>query len=66
MADTRVKIDLIKNKLPDETEEPIVTEVNLSRFPVLAVAISGKVEDRVLSKYSKVIKERIENISRST
>ena len=63
LSDTRVKIDLIKNKLPDETEEPIVTEVNLSRFPVLAVAISGKVEDRVLSKYSKVIKERIENIS---
>ena len=63
LSDTRVKIDLIKNKLPEDTEEPVVTEVNLSRFPVLAIAISGKVEDRILNKFSKIIKERIENIS---
>ena len=54
---------MIKNKLPEDTEEPVVTEVNLSRFPVLAIAISGKVEDRILNKFSKIIKERIENIS---
>ena len=43
LSDTRVKIDLIKNKLPKETEEPRVTEINLSRFlkEFLAVAISG-------------------------
>ena len=63
LSDTRVKVDLTKNKLPDDTEEPTVHEVNLSRFPVLAIAISGKLEDRVLSKFSKIIKEKIENIS---
>ncbi len=62
LSDTRVKIDLIKSKLPRDTEEPTVTEVNLSRFPVLAIAISGKVEDRVLNKFSKKIKEKIESI----
>ena len=63
LSDTRVKIDLTKNKLPDETEEPKATEVNLSRFPVLAVAISGNLEDRVIQKYSKYLKRKIESFS---
>ena len=63
LSDTREKIDLIKNKLPNDSEEPIVTEVNLSRFPVLAIGISGKVEDRVLDKFSKILKDEIEKIS---
>ena len=63
LTDTRVKIDLTKNKLPDETEEPKATEVNLSRFPVLAVAISGNLEDRVIQKYSKYLKRKIESFT---
>ena len=63
LADTRVKIDITKNKLPEETEEPKATEVNLSRFPVLAVAISGNVEDRVIQKYAKFLKRKIESFS---
>ena len=56
------EIDLTKNKLPDETEEPKATEVNLSRFPVLAVAISGNLEDRVIQKYSKYLKRKMKNL----
>ena len=63
LSDTRVKIDLIKNKLPKETDEPRVMEVNLSRFPVLAVAISGEVDERVLFKIAKDLKNDIESIS---
>ena len=63
LSDTRVKIDLIKNKLPKETDEPRVMEVNLSRFPVLAVAISGEVDERVLFKIAKTLKNDIESIS---
>ena len=63
LSDTRVKIDLIKNKLPQETDEPRVMEVNLSRFPVLAVAISGEVDERVLFKIAKALKNDIESIS---
>ena len=63
LSDTRVKIDLIKNKLPKETDEPRVMEVNLSRFPVLAVAISGEVDERVLLKIAKALKNDIESIS---
>ncbi len=63
LTDTRVKIDLTKSKLPDETEEPRATEINLSRFPVLAVAISGDVEGRIIQKYAEYLKKRIESFS---
>ena len=63
LSDTRVKIDLIKNKLPKETEEPRVMEINLSRFPVLAVAISGEVDDRILFRMAKSLKNDVESIS---
>ena len=63
LSDTRVKIDITKSKLPDDTEEPKATEINLSRFPVLAVAISGNVEDRVIQKYAKILQRKIESLS---
>ena len=63
LSDTREKIYLIKNKLPEESEEPRIYEVNLSRFPVLAVAISGEVDNRILDKLAKRLKEDIETIS---
>ena len=63
LSDTREKVDLTKNKLPKDAEEPKIFEVNLSRFPVLAIAISGKVDERVLNKYAKILKENIEAIT---
>ena len=61
--DVRVKVDNVKNKLPEETKEPKVLEVNLSRFPVLTVAISGKIEPRLLIEISKNISNKIEGLS---
>ena len=58
LSETRVKIDVSKSKLPDETDEPRATEINLSRFPVLAVAISGNVDDRIIQKYAKFLKKK--------
>jgi multidrug efflux pump len=63
MSDTREKVDLIKNKLPDDSEEPRIFEVNLSRFPVLAIGISGDVDNRTLNNITKRLKEDIETIS---
>ena len=63
LNDVRVKVDNVENKLPDETKEPRVSEVNLSRFPVLTVAISGKIEPRLLIEISKKISDKIEGLS---
>ena len=63
MSDTREKVDLTKNKLPSDSEEPRIFEVNLSRFPVLAIAISGDFDIRTLDTIAKKLKEDIETIS---
>ena len=63
LEDVRVKVDLVKSKLPNETKEPIVSEINLSRFPVLAIAISGKIEERSLINLSKKLQDKIESLS---
>ena len=63
LNDVRVKVDFVKSKLPQETKEPIVSEVNLSRFPVLAIAVSGKIEKRALLEVSKELKSKIEELS---
>ena len=63
ISDTREKVDMIKNKLPSDAEEPRIIEVNLSRFPVLAIAISGKVVLGTLDILAKKLKEDIETIS---
>ncbi len=63
LNDVRVKVDLMENKLPQDTEEPRVTEINLSRFPVLAIALSGNLDERLLIKLSKRLKEKLEGLS---
>ena len=63
LNDVRVKVDLVKNKLPKDTDEPFVSEVNLSRFPVLAIAIYGNFEERSLIEIARELKNEIENIS---
>ena len=48
LIEVREKVDRAKAELPDETDEPIVEEVNLSLFPVLVVTLAGPVPERTL------------------
>lgn len=61
-ADVREKVDQAKSKLPTEAEEPIVSEVNLSQFPVLIVTLSGDVPERALFQAARKLKDEIEAI----
>ena len=42
LQDTRSKVQDAKADLPQAAEEPTVTEVNISEFPVLVVTLSGE------------------------
>src|ERR1700692_3784233 len=42
LADVRAKVDQAKHDLPKDVDEPQVLEVNLSLYPVLVVALSGR------------------------
>ena len=63
LSDVRTKVDLAKSQLPQDADDPIVEEVNLSLFPVLAVQLSGKVPQKILYKVAEDIQDRIEGLS---
>jgi multidrug efflux pump len=63
LQDVRAKVDLAKAELPDETEEPTVNEVKISRLdPMLVLNLSGKVPERTLSVIARDLEEQIEAI----
>ncbi len=63
LIDVREKVDLAKPKLPRETDEPLVKEVNFSLFPVLAITLSGDVPERLLHRISRDLRDDIEDLS---
>ncbi|MFP4125058.1 MAG: efflux RND transporter permease subunit [Alphaproteobacteria bacterium] len=62
LADVRAQVDIAKAELPQETEEPIVEEVNLALFPVLVVTLSGDLPERTLVRAAEVLEDRIEGL----
>ena len=63
LEDVRNKVDEVKPELPTETEEPVVQEVNFSRFPVVNVILNGEVSQRTLIMLARDLKDKIEAIS---
>ncbi len=63
LQDVRDKVDQAKPELPDDTEEPVVSEVNFSLFPVVVVTLSGDVPERTLFRLARDLRDRIETIS---
>ncbi|MEM9063846.1 MAG: efflux RND transporter permease subunit, partial [Pseudomonadota bacterium] len=64
LQDVRAKVDIAKAELPDETEEPTVSEVKFSRFdPMLVLNLAGDVPERTLTRIARDLKEKIEGIN---
>jgi len=62
LEDVREKVDVAKTELPQETDDPVVNEVNVALFPVLVVTLSGDVPLRTLIKLAKDVQDRIEGL----
>ncbi len=62
LVDVREKVDLAKPELPEDAEEPIVKEINLSLFPVVVVSLSGQVSEQSLVATAELLKDQIEGI----
>ena len=62
LQDTRSKVQDGKADLPQAAEEPVVTEVNISEFPVLVVTLSGNLPERVLTAAARELRDRIEEV----
>ena len=62
LQDVLQKVNVAKAKLPQETEEPSVNEVNFSLFPILVVTLAGDVPERTLLTLARRLKDAIESI----
>jgi len=60
--DVRAKVDLAKAELPENAEEPIVAEVNVSEFPVLVISLAGTVPQRTLLQLARDLRDKVEGI----
>ena len=60
LADVRAKVDDAKRDLPRDADEPNVSEVNLSLYPVLVVSLSGNVPERTMLQLARNAKNAIE------
>ena len=60
LADVRAKVDQAKRDLPKDADEPAVTEVNLSLYPVLVVTLAGELPERSMLRIARDAKNRIE------
>jgi hydrophobic/amphiphilic exporter-1 (mainly G- bacteria), HAE1 family len=60
----REKIDQLKDRLPDEAEEPIINRVNPFAQPMVILSVSGELELPVLTQVTNtVIKPRLEKVT---
>ncbi len=57
------EIDNIVDKLPSDIENPIVSEYDLSKMPVMQIMMSGDFAKSNLMEYSTLIANRIKRIS---
>lgn len=58
----REAIDKVKPDLPDEIEEPVITEINLSEQPILIVNVSGEQDLTTLKDIAEKLKDKIEKV----
>ena len=58
----RDRVDAASPDLPADAEDPIVTEISFSEFPVIIVNISGEVPITALEVVGESVQERIERI----
>lgn len=62
LQDIRAKLDGVSSELPDDANEPTVTEISFSSVPSLSVAVYGDVPERTLVRRAKELKEALEGI----
>jgi multidrug efflux pump len=63
LQDVRNAVDEAKPDLPSETDEPKVVELNFSKFPILNVSLVGAVDERILVRLARDLRDKIETIS---
>lgn len=56
----RDRVDRAKVDFPDDTEEPLLQEINFSDFPIIQVNLSGDVGPAILKDLAETLKDELE------
>ncbi len=56
------KVDAAKPELPEEAEDPMVEEINVSEFPIMQINVTGDVGPVRLKEIAEDLQDRIEGI----
>lgn len=62
LDDVQKAVDQVRPELPEDVEEPTVSEVNFSLFPVLVITLSGDIPERTLLRLAKNLQDKIETL----
>jgi len=62
LQDVRDNVNTAKVEFPKETKEPEIHEINLSKFPVLSIAISSNTDERSLNLLVNDLKNKITQV----
>ncbi|NKB52940.1 MAG: AcrB/AcrD/AcrF family protein [Rhizobiaceae bacterium] len=63
LADIRDKVDQAKAEMPDDADEPVISETNFTLQPTIIITLSGKVLERTLFRFARRLKDEIEAVS---
>ena len=62
LLDVREQVDLARAELPTESEEPLVSEVNVALFPVISLILAGDVPEPQLMRMAQTLQDDIETL----
>lgn len=63
ITDLKDTIDTLKSELPDDAEDPIVSEVNFSEQPIMTIALSAEISDYEFTELVDDVENEIESVS---
>lgn len=58
----RDKVDLAEPDIPEEAEDPVITEINTAEFPIMIMSLSGNLPLSILDQIAEDMEDRIETI----
>ena len=62
LQNVRDKVDQAKPDLPDEADEPMVSEINIGELPIIFISLSGDIGIAALSRIAEDLEDDIEEI----
>ncbi|KRA52949.1 efflux RND transporter permease subunit [Devosia sp. Root635] len=63
LSDTRARMDALKSKLPDDANDPVVSEIDLVGMPIISVAVYGSAPEKELVRRAEDLQDALEGIA---